>query len=68
MDRLIALSDKSASSDVEDFRIDENKFVEFMRECPIWTFFKISQTEYLSKPHGEKSTIDLRVLYGHVQR
>ena len=55
MDKLITLSEKSASSDVEGFHIDEKKFVEFMRECPIWTFFKISQTDYLSKPHGEKA-------------
>ena len=57
MDRIITLSEKNASPDVEDFRIDENKFVEFMREYPIWTFFKISQTDYLSKPHGEKARL-----------
>ena len=55
MDRLITLSEQSADSAVEDFLIDENKFVEFMRECPIWTFFKISQTDYISKPPEEKA-------------
>ena len=67
MDRLITLSEQSASSNVEDFRIDENKLVDFMRECPIWTFFKIAQADYISKPH-KKSTIDLRVLQSYVQR
>ena len=57
MDRLITLSEQSASSNVEDFRIDENKLVEFMRECPIWTFFQIAQADYISKPHGEKAQL-----------
>ena len=57
MDRLVTLSEQSASSNVEDCRIDENKFVEFMRECPIWTFLKIAQSDYISKPHGEKAQL-----------
>ena len=39
MESLIALSDKCASAE-EETNIDETKFVEFMRECPIWTYFK----------------------------
>ena len=54
MDNLIALSDKCASAE-EETNIDETKFVEFMRECPIWTYFKISHSAYVSKPHHEKA-------------
>ena len=54
MDNLIALRDKCASAE-EETNIDETKFVEFMRECPIWTYFKISYSAYVSKPHHEKA-------------
>ena len=54
MDKLIALSDKCASAE-EETNIDETKFVKFMKECPIWTFFKMSQSAYVSKPHHEKA-------------
>ena len=54
MDKIISLSDKCASAE-EETNIDETKFVEFMRECPIWTYFKISHSAYVSKPHHEKA-------------
>ena len=53
MENLITLSEQSAESSVEE-HIVEKKFVEFMRECPIWTFYKISQSSYISKAHEEK--------------
>ena len=54
MDRIISLSDKCASAE-EETNIDETKFLEFMRECPIWTYFKILHSAYVSKPHHEKA-------------
>ena len=54
MDKLISLIEKCASAE-EETNIDESKFVEFMRECPIWTFFKVSHSAYVSKPHHEKA-------------
>ena len=51
MERLIALSETSPQAE----KIDEAKFVSFMKECPIWDYFKISQSSYLSIPKEEKS-------------
>ena len=56
MDNLITLSEQSADS-LEETPIDEKKFVEFMRECPILNFFKMSQSNYISKPHEEKARL-----------
>ena len=51
MDRLILLNETSPQAE----KIDEAKFVSFMRECPIWDYFKISQSSYLNMPNEEKS-------------
>ena len=53
MEHLILLSEKCTSDD-EETAIDEAKFVQYMRECPIWIYFKISHSNYVSKSHHEK--------------
>ena len=53
MEKLICLSEKCASDD-EETAIDESKFVQYMRECPIWIYFKMSHANYVSKSHHEK--------------
>ena len=56
MENIISLSEKCASADEEETtNIDENKFIQYMRECPIWIFFKISHASYVSKPLNEKA-------------
>ena len=56
MEKLISISEKCTSDD-EETAIDEKKFVEYMRECPIWTYFKMSHANYVSKPHHEKAQL-----------
>ena len=56
MEHMISLSEKCAS-DEEETAIDEAKFVQYMRECPIWIYFKISHSNYVSKPHHEKAQL-----------
>ena len=51
MDRIIALSETSPQAE----KIDEAKFLSFMKECPIWDYFKISQTVYLKLSNVDKS-------------
>ena len=53
MEKRICLSEKCASDD-EETAIDESKFVQYMRECPIWIYFKMSHANYVSKSHHEK--------------
>ena len=55
MENIISLSEKSAFAEEEETNIDETKFVQYMRECPIWIFFKISHASFVSKPHHEKA-------------
>ena len=56
MDNLIAVSEKIANSS-EDTPIDEKKFVAYMRELPIWNFFRMNQSTYLSQPEEEKARL-----------
>ena len=51
MEQLIALSETSPQAE----KVDEAKFVSFMKECPIWDYCKISQSAYLNVPKEEKS-------------
>ena len=51
MDRIITLSETSPQTQ----KLDEDKFVSFMRECPMWEYFKISQSTYLNMSKEEKS-------------
>ena len=51
MDRLIAISETSPQTE----KLDDAKFVSFMREYPIWDFFKISQSAYVNLSNQEKS-------------
>ena len=53
MDKIIALSEKAAT-DSSEIVFNEEKFVSFMRECPIWDFVKITQSSYIAQPHEEK--------------
>ena len=54
MENLIVLSEQSASSEV---LINEEKFVSYMRKCPIWQFFNMTQSTYVSKSHTEKAQL-----------
>ena len=51
MGKIIALSETSPQ--VVD--INEGKILSFMRELPIWEFYKISQSVYLNHTKEEKS-------------
>ena len=53
MDLIVSLSEKSYDSH-EELKTDDKKFVSFMRECPIWSFFRMSQSVYVNQPHEEK--------------
>ena len=56
MEKLICISEKCTSED-DDAAIDESKFIQYMRECPIWIYFKMSHANYVSKPHHEKAQL-----------
>ena len=51
---LLYSSEQSASSEV---LINEEKFVSYMRKCPIWQFFNMTQSTYVSKSHTEKAQL-----------
>ena len=61
MDKIIAISESSPS--VTD--IEEKKFVDFMREKPIWEHFSISKDKYLTKTNQEK-TLMIRQYYDYM--
>ena len=51
MDRLVSITENVASQSSE---INEEMFTAFMRECPIWDYYRITQTAYLAQSHDEK--------------
>ena len=52
MDKLVAITESVASQSSSE--INEEKFVSFMRECPIWDYYRITQVAYLGQSHEEK--------------
>ena len=52
MENIIAITEKTAAQTSSE--INEEKFISFMREYPIWDYYRISQTVYLAQSHEEK--------------
>ena len=56
MDKIIALRESSPQTSNQN-EINESKLVEFIKTIPIWDFFKITQSKYLSFSKEEKTKL-----------
>ena len=65
MGRLISITESQASISNEVASIDEAKFVNFMKELPIWEFASITKVDYLKLNSEEKSSLIYRH-YNHM--
>ena len=63
MEKLLQIADQAASNSVsssEEFMsVCPDKFSNFMKQNPIWNFYEISQSDYVSMPDGEKMKLNV---------
>ena len=58
MEKLLQVANQQAvSSAPTESQIDKEKFLGFMEKNPMWSFFSMSQAEYLSNSKEEKVSL-----------
>ena len=69
MEKLLQIADQAASNSVssseESMSVCPDKFSNFMKQNPIWNFYEISQSDYVSMPDGEKMKL-INDYYNHM--
>ena len=56
LEKLLQVADQHAvTSAPAENHINEEKFLGYMQKIPVWSFFSMSQAEYLSKSKEERS-------------
>ena len=60
MDKLMKMADQAASNTEsldESLTLCSDKFANFMKQNPIWSFYEITQSDYVAMSEAEKSRL-----------